>query len=667
MKPLGAVVLIALALLAGCAQEKPKPTARAVKPAVVRDYPAVLRGTIGTEGTLLKAEPVLVSGYGIVVGLPGTGGGDLDEGLSATMERMIGLMGVGMGSEAMVGTPLEGKSPGQVLRSKDVAVVVVYAAVVPGAPKGTNFDVFVRAASNTPDISLEGGTLWSTELRIGPATQLGGMKTRVIASARGPIFINPFAEPGVNDGYSRRTGRVLAGGTMTAPLDLELVLDNESYSRARLTAQAINNRFPPDLGSEQTARGRNSLLITITVPAAYRERAGEFLELLRHIQIDQSMPQEYARKYSEALKTDPYLASDLSWCLQALPQKAAIPFIRELYDWPEMAPRLAALRAGAGLNDPLAAPQLKDLSKDAPTALRVDAIRLLGELTAGPTVDLALREQLNARELAVRVAAYEALVGRAELVQLRRWKRFVSTLPAAARISLPEETALNPGILEITGDTIQGITRRVISNKFILDVVPVGEPVIYVTQQGRPRIVLFGENLKLKRPAIVSAWSDRLMLVSDSPTDEFRLLYRTPEVTTDTGQVIGGRNMTAKFGDDLVAMIAMLARKPTPESPEPGLGMTYSQVVGALYAFQRGGAIPAYFAVEEDLLRARLLEAANTNAVLERPDTQADAEKLKVYAPVDEPQQQPAPAPVQPQTKPDLVVPLEPPTKKKGN
>lgn len=662
MNAIRAVILSSLAVLAACSS-KPTTPIKQVTPAVMRDVPSVLRGTIGSEATLLKADPILVSGYGLVVGLPGTGGGDLDEKLFATMDRQLGLMGIGKGAPGLDGTPLEGKSPGEVLRSKEVAVVVVFASVIPGAPPGANFDVYVRAASMSPDISLEGGTLWSTELAVGPPTKLGGMATRRIATARGPIFINPFAEPGVREGYSRRDGRVLGGGTVVNPLDLEILLDNESYSRATLVTRAINNRFPPVTGGEPTARGRSSRMINVTVPEAYRTRAQEFLELLSHIQIDTSSPQEYARKYVEALKTTPYLGNELSWALQALPQKAAQPFVRELYDWPEMVPRLAALRAGAGLGDPMTAPALKQLAQDAPTPIRADAIGLLGRLNAGPTVDAALREQLTSKELGVRVAAYEALIDRAEKLQMARWMQQVAALPAAVRVTMPDQ-GTPPEILEIAGDNIQGLRRRIISGKFILDLIPDGDPLIYVAQQGRPRIALFGANLNMRRPILVSAWSDRLMLVSDSPTDDFRMLYKTPEMMSESGDVIPGRMIQARVGSDLVSLIEFMARRSTPESPQPGLGLTYSEVVGALYALQQGGATDADFAVENDVLRARLLAAANANLTTERPETPADAEKLRVYNAVTTQGQPPAPKPAT--DKPDLVVPLEPPVKKKN-
>ncbi len=659
LKTIGTAALCALAVLGGChSGGKQQVKARPVAPQIVRDTPSVLKGTIGSEASLLKAEPILVSGYGMVVGLPGTGGGDLDARVMATMERQLGFGGISRSSDALAGTPFEGMSPQQVLRSKLAAVVIVYAAVIPGAPAGATFDVYVRAASQSPDISLEGGTLWTTELRIGPATPVGGMKTRAIATARGPVFINPFAEPGAKEGFTRRDGRILGGGAVTSPLDLELILDNESHSRSSLMTAAINNRFPPDPGAEPIARGRTARLIDVTVPSAYKERSNEFLQLLTHAQIDQGMPQEYARKYTEALKSQPYLGDQLSWCLQALPQKAALPFVRELYDWPEMVPRLAALRAGAGLGDPLSAPALKQLAKEAPTSIRADAIGLLGRLP-GPTVDQALREQLTANSLPVRVAAYEALATRAERVQMQRWLAQRASLPAAVRVNQPEET--QPGILEMSGDSIQGVGRKVVEKKFILDTVLAGDQVVYVSQQGRPRIVLFGENQTMRRPVMVTAWSDRLMLVSDGPTDDFRILYREPSRTSDEGDAIAGRTITNRVPADLPGLIEFLAHQSTPEDPRPGLGMTYSEVVGALYSFQRGGAIAGQFAVEEDLLKARLLKAVNQEIAPERPESPGDStEPLRIYEPTS-----PSEAPAATPDKPSLVVPLEQPKPKK--
>lgn len=661
--------------LMGCSSGQKQ--ARDVAPTVTREVPAALRGTIASQATLQRAQPVLVSGYGLVVGLNGTGGGDIEPRVAQTMERMLGLNGVGKNSDALVGTPLEGMTPREVLRSRDVAVVVVYAAVIPGAPVGAQFDCFVSAVNRAPEVSLEGGMLWTSDLQMGPASTFGTAKTRVIARAHGPVFINPFSEPGKHDGMARADGRVLSGGIVVNPLPLELVLDNESHTKARAIAEAINNRFPERSGEGPTARGRTARIIDIVVPAAYRERGQEFLNLLVHVQTDPSLPQEYAHRYVETLKQQPALADELCWCLQALPQRAAVSFIRELYDSPELAPKMAALRAGAALDDPLAQPALKQLAISGPTTVRTEAIGLLGKLSAGPTVDQTLREFLASDDFGVRVAAYEALSSRAEKDVMRRRAAQQANYSSTTRVAWPRMGA-GQSPLEISGENIQGVRRRVIEGKFILDMVPGGKPLIYVSQQGRPRIVLFGDHVDLSRPALVSAWSGsrqeaaagpgvpslaRLVLTADTPSDSPRLMYRYPNRFDEEGRAIPGRAVTSKVSHRIPEFIEYLAHTPTPEDTRPGLGMSYSEVVGALYAIQRGGGTDSEFAVEEDWLRLRLLQAADQTEIEERPESKADAERVKVYKPVPGVKPQEAPKPVE---KPDLTVPLERPAKAGG-
>lgn len=648
--------------IAGCSS-KPPAEPRRVEPLVTRDVPSALRGIVGSEATLRNHEPVLVSGYGLVVGLNGTGGGELPERIAATMERELGLKGIGKGSEFLVGTPLEGLSPREMLRSRDVAVVIVYGAVIPGAPEGATFDVYVSPVSSNPDLSLEGGLLWSTELRLGPPTPTEGVKTTQVARAYGPIFINPFSAP--SGGPTRQMGRVLGGGMMVNSLGLQLVLDNESHSRARAITDAINSRFGKQAGpQEEVARGRTARTIQIYVPPEYRDRAGEFVNILTAIQIQQGFPQEFAKRYTDALKAEPYLASDLSWCLQALPQRAALPFIRDLYESSESAVRMAALRAGAGLNDALAVPPLQRLAEQGETpAMRSEAVRLLGLISAGPGVDLALRDQLQARELTVRVAAYEALARRAELAFARRIAAAQAKLPAGARQANAQTIEQARSVLSFRDDNVQGARRDVYTRKFLLDRVPGGEPLVYVTQQGRPRIVLFGENPTIVRPTVFSMWDDRLMIVADSPTDELRVRYRGPDRMDDSGQTTLGDTVTGRAPADVAGLIDYLARNPTPEDPKPGLNLTYSEIVGVLYAMQRQGVLSASFAVEEDVLQARLLQATQQLAADDRPETakQAEERRLRLMEPITA--ATPA-APAEKEREP-LVVPLPQPEPKK--
>ncbi|MBL9030786.1 MAG: flagellar basal body P-ring protein FlgI [Phycisphaerae bacterium] len=636
----------------GCASEPPKPKKA---PPIVRNVPDALRGTVASEASLNRVQPVIVSGYGLVVGLNGTGGGDLPERIAATMERELGLRKVAKGNDTLAGTPLAGMSPREVLRSPYVAVVMVYGLVAPGAPEGAAFDIFVSAISRTPDMSLEGGKLWTTDLQIGPPTAFGGERTKKIARASGPIFVNPFVEGGR---VTRQDGRVLGGGRVTSSLPLELILDNESHSRATSITRAINARFSGRTGSEPTARGRTGRVIDVTVPPEYRDSASEFLNLITHVQIDGTSPEEYARRYIRTMKEQPYLAEEMGWCLQALPRRAAVPFLREVYDWPDHGVRMAALRAGAGLNDPLSASALKRLASSGSPGQRAEAIALMGKLAAGPTIDPALREHLEAPELTVRVAAYEALADRAERIAARRWLERQETLPVSMRVADPDAIVRNRAELTLSGDTPQGVRRRVIDGKFILDEVEGGEPLIYVTQQGRPRVVLFGPRPTLTRPITFSAWNDRLMVVADSATDRPRLMYRHADQIDAEGERLPGAVLTGRCEPDVASLVAFMAQTPTPDDPRPGLAMTYSELVGALHAMQQAGAIRAAFAVEEDVLRARLLAATQDTMAEERPETTGQAPtRIQVFEPkAEEPPKPAEPAP--------MVVPLPPPARK---
>ncbi|MBX3409114.1 MAG: flagellar basal body P-ring protein FlgI [Phycisphaeraceae bacterium] len=649
--------LSAAALWACGGKKPPRPVQVNVTP--MNDVPPLLRGTIGAEVNFLGIEPVLVSGYGLVVGLNGTGGDVLPDNIAATMEREMGLMGIGRAGEAK-GTAVEGKSPRQLLRDRNVAVVLVQAAIAPGSPAGATFDVYVRAINAS---SLEGGTLWTTDLRIGGPSAFGQAQARTIAKARGPIFINPFAEPGKETaGVTRNAGRILDGGAVSNPLQIEMVLLNTSFQRARTIVSAINSRFPEGPGDPgPTARGRSGPeigstaggTIALRVPTRYRTQASDFLQLIRHVRVDQTGQEQFARRCVEAVKAEPYLADSVAWALEAIGQKA-LPFARELYEYPELAPRMAALRAGARLGDPQTAPHLRLLARTSHGAVRVKAIELLSEVDAGPSVDMALRDLLSDPDLVVRVAAYEGLAKRAERVQYARLTRMQQSNrdPGAPRLS-PTHLEMLAG-REFPGNTVQGIERRVIEGKFLLDLVPFGEPLVYVTQQGRPRIVLFGEDVSLARPAVVSTWSDRLMIVTDQGDDTVRIYYQDAQ---------GNRPVTtqARGLEPLDRLITMMARRPVMGDPRPGLNMSYSEVVGAIYAVCSGGGSPAAFTTETDRLKAQLLSAVATLSVPERPETESDRDVVVLRQP-EVMQEKTVPLGDGAQ-RPELV-PITPPTKK---
>ena len=622
-------ILVSLMATGGCGEnwrrfrdrKKPIPKQQISAPNISRDIPSTLRGTIGAEASIHGAEQTLVSGIGFVVGLNGTGGLTIPEQYAAHLEREMGKNGVTVANDR-ANSQLARKSPRELLRDPNTAAVVVQAAIPAGSNSGESFDLYVRAINAT---SLEGGRLYTTEMRIGPPSAYGDPQARIIGRARGPIFLNPFADPGGQfDGITRDVGRVLDGGTVTFPTKIEIILDNPSHQRARQIVSAINTAFPATRADkEPTARGKDESLIFVTIPQRYLDRRDEFLNLLEHVTIDQSYPEIYARKYSQALSSDPYLAGDMSWCLEALGERS-IPFLADLYSHPESAPRLAALRAGASLDDPRVVKHLREIALDTNSKYRTDAMGLMSTIDDSLLVDTTLRGLLSSDQLTVRVEAYERLMERALRSRRIRLAQMYQSNQQSSMTSASQIDVLSR--VWVPMDPIRGVGRELIDGKFFLDIVPFGEPLIYVTQQNEPRIVLFGADLALQKPLLASAWSDRLMLAADDVHSPIRLYYRD-DIKRTTLTI---EEVPEKLGD----LIEFFAHAPTPEDPRPGLSMSYSQVVGALYHIYNDQGILAGFTTEEDRLLADLLNSVKTSEVTMRPESdRTDA----VLVPIDDP------------------------------
>ncbi len=612
----GALCALLVALPA-CNRNKPTRRARTVEPTVTRDIPAPLRGTIGSIARLGGVNPTRASGIGFVVGLDGTGGLPVQEQIAAHLEREMALMGIGV-SGKYKGTAIEGMSPRQLMSDRNTAVVIVEAALPPGVREGDPFDVYVRSLNAT---SLEGGRLWTTELRPGPPSTFGNRQTRVIGEASGTIFINPFAEPGSEgDGVSRTVGRILEGGIVSQTVYIDVILDNPSHARARQIASAINSAFPRSSGDrEPTARGRSEQMVRVKLPYRFEGREYEFVELIRHMTLDQAYPEVYARRYAQTMVNQPEAyATNMSWCLQALGERA-LPFLRDLYAHEDPLPRLAALRAGAHLGDARTAEHLLDLAQGGPATVRPEATRLLGRVDGGPRIEQQLTELLAEDNLVVRVAAYEALAERAVAAQRRRILAEASrgSPSAQRRLSLAALDSL--ARLRLPDGTMQFVSRRLVDGKFLLDRAAAGEPLIYVTQQGEPRIVLFGESDAIEGPMLVSAWSDRLLLQRGGTSGPIRVRYHDDRT---------GRTVRHDVEPSLARLIEFMSHMPTPEDARPGLGLSYSQVVGALYEIQRQAQVAGAFTTERDRLLAELLQSSEKEEITVRPETPDDEQQL---------------------------------------
>jgi len=261
------------------------------------------------------------------------------------------------------------------------------------------------------------------------------------------------------------------------------------------------------------------------------------------------------------VQQDPGYAGTAMARWHALGRKA-LPVIRDLYDAANRPVRTAALEAGARLGDALVVPPLLAMLEDDSSAVRRDAVRLMGEPIDDPRIEFALLEALDDADLEVRLAAYEGLHARDSLL----------------------------------------LDRAIVGrDEFILDVVESDHPLIYVAQIGRPRIVVFGRDLELSDAMPVDVWSGRMIIkeMSDE-ADRLEIFYR-PSPAAPAELYESPRRVRD--------LIVRLGRDRSFESPDPGLGLTYAEVLGALYELRREGTLAADFKAEQDRVQAAIARA----------------------------------------------------------
>lgn len=538
----------------------------------VLDVDPMMRGTVASETAIAGLEPVIVRGYGLVVGLNGTGGRLMPAEVRAMMVQELARRGVGNPGSGFDITPET------MLNSPDTAVVIVEGIIPPGATKDTNFDLRIAALPGTDVTSLEGGRLYSTDLRPGPLL-IGSRQARILAQGKGNVFINPFVEPGATnkDAVNRLVGRILDGGRVTKDIPLKLKLATSSHSRSRTIQSAINSTFPREPRQRaDTARGENADSIELTVPPSFDNKTEEFIELIRHVPLDTTATEVTALAVRRALIANPGSARDAMWRFRAL-GKRALPVLQDLYTYGEENPRMAALEAGAALDDALAASPLIEMARGGEVSNRIRAIGLLGRFGFNPDINLGLRPLLNDSDPDIRLAAYETLLKRKD----------------------PAVRAMD------------------IDGKFDVVLVPSDKQMIYITQSGRPTIALFGDAMAVDRPLTHSTWAGRLLFKADPSDDDLQVFYRPSDEVRPEIQLVDRH---------LSELIPFLGHTVTVEKPLPGLGLSYGETIGAIHSLWRAGHIDADFKAEQDRIQAAILRRQSEEEHAERPEFEPEVE-----------------------------------------
>jgi flagellar P-ring protein precursor FlgI len=209
-------------------------------------------------------------GYGLVVGLAGTGDRRQTVFSVQTLTNMLERMGVTV--------------PPAAITVKNTAAVMLTATLPPYAQPGTRLDVTAAAVGDAA--SLQGGLLVMTPLRAADGA--------VYAMAQGPVVTGGFVagRAGTQQTVNHPTvgripdGAIIARAAPTPPPSeqLRLQLRRADFTTAARVAEAANQRFAG--GGEPVARAENSDLISIRVPSSYAGRPAEFIAELENLTVN---------------------------------------------------------------------------------------------------------------------------------------------------------------------------------------------------------------------------------------------------------------------------------------------------------------------------------------------------------------------------------------------
>lgn len=214
------------------------------------------------------ASPVQLTGYGIVVGLAGTGD---KKGADFTQESLANMM-------TRMGVKVDKDS----LKLKNAAAVMVTASLPPFAKRGSKIDITVSSIGNAK--SLTGGTLLLTSLR----TVDGEPR----AVAQGALAIG-----GAGDAKTQKNhllvARIAEGATVKREVDtgfsrknrMVLSLHNPDFTTSSRIARKINDTF-----GKNTAQTMDSAAIQLTMPHYMRGRVTEFIAKVENLTVTPDTP-----------------------------------------------------------------------------------------------------------------------------------------------------------------------------------------------------------------------------------------------------------------------------------------------------------------------------------------------------------------------------------------
>lgn len=204
----------------------------------------------------VRSNPLI--GYGLIIGLNGTGDGG-GEITNSSLKRMFQKLGL---------------NPQQEITSKNVAAVIVTASLPPFARVGQHMDVHVSSIGDAS--SLAGGTLMVTPLKGGNgeiyalatgAVTLGGTKAGNKFGTSGKILQGAIVEKEIDFNFAHKTG-------------LRLSVNDADFTTAHRIQKTINTQ----LGG-LFAQAIDATTIDLIIPTAYQRKVVELMSIIENFKV----------------------------------------------------------------------------------------------------------------------------------------------------------------------------------------------------------------------------------------------------------------------------------------------------------------------------------------------------------------------------------------------
>jgi flagellar P-ring protein precursor FlgI len=238
---------------------------------VAADSPSTrLKELVSLEGV---RENQLI-GYGIVVGLKGTGDRQQTLFTAQSLTNMLQQMGVTVNPTAIL--------------VKNTAATMVTATLPAFAQSGMQIDATVAAMGDAA--SLQGGLLLMTSLR--------GIDGKVYTIAQGPVVTGGFIAGGAGNTQTVNhptVGRIPNGAIVERPspaieptTQVRLQLHSADFTTATRIAEVVNHHFTPD--AQPIAHANNSGLVSVAIPASFSTHSAEFIAQLEILTVQTDRP-----------------------------------------------------------------------------------------------------------------------------------------------------------------------------------------------------------------------------------------------------------------------------------------------------------------------------------------------------------------------------------------